>query len=232
MLTTALILAGGLGTRLRPLTDTIPKPLLPIQGKPILEHVVTQLRKHGVKSIILSIGYKHEEIQAYFGNGKKWGVTITYSIEDQPLGTGGAIRKAVGKTPLFVVWGDNLMDVEYSRLYAIYEQHNAPVTMTLTAREDVEHFGVAKMQGNNIISFVEKPARNQAPSNLINAGAIILQPECLSMLPLGKCSIEYDLYQKLKPGEIIAYIHEGQWFPTDTLEKYRFANENFRTLEF
>lgn len=230
MIDTAIILAGGLGTRLRPLTDEIPKPLLPLKGKPILQHVIENLQQHGVKQIILSIGYKAELITDYFKEGSQLGVNISYCLETEPLGTGGAVKKAAtGLTkPLFVVWGDNLMDVNYQELSQTYLKHKKPVTMVLTPREDVEHFGVAKLDEEKIISFVEKPKRSEAPSNLINAGAIILEPAGLNLLPPGKSSIEYDYYEKLAPGEITAHIHQGQWFPTDTLEKYALACQNFQ----
>ncbi|MEK6950413.1 MAG: HAD-IIB family hydrolase [Nanoarchaeota archaeon] len=229
MITTALILAGGLGTRLRPLTDTTPKPLLPIKGKPILQHALEQLKRQGLTNVILSIGFEWEKIKSYFQDGKEFGVTITYSIETEPLGTGGAVKKALSglAEPAFVIWGDNLMDIDYKQLYRTYLQHHSLVTMTLTPREDVENFGVAELQANKVLRFVEKPSREKAPSNFINAGAIVLEPSCLSFLPAGKSSIEYDLYERLKPGEITAYIHQGQWFPTDTLEKYSIACMDF-----
>jgi HAD superfamily hydrolase (TIGR01484 family) len=226
LIDTAIILAGGLGTRLRPLTDNTPKPLLPMKGKPIIQHTIEQLRDHGIKNIILSIGFKAEKIKEYFGDGKQLGVNISYSIEEEPLGTGGAIKKSCNNItePVFVVWGDNLMDINYTQLVNNHRKNNAEITMVLTSREDVEHFGVAKLEENKIISFVEKPNREDAPSNLINAGAIALNPSSLSILPEGKSSIEYDCYEKLAPlGKISYFKHQGQWFPTDTLEKYRDA---------
>jgi len=230
MIDTAIILAGGLGTRLRPLTYNIPKPLLPIKGQPIVEHAIKNMAQQGIKKIILSIGYKSETIQEYFGDGKKWGVHISYSLESNPLGTGGAIKKALGNLnqPVFVVWGDNLMDINYRELNSIHQKYKKLVTMVLTEREDVENFGVAKLEGERIISFVEKPKREDAPSNLINAGAIVLEPQGVKKIPQEQFSIEYDYYEKLKPGEIIAFIHKGQWFPTDTLEKYKHAEDNFK----
>ncbi len=230
MIDTAIILAGGLGTRLRPLTDDTPKPLLPMLGKPIVQHVIENLAKYGIKNVILSIGYGAEKIREHFGDGSTLGVSISYSIEEEPLGTGGAAKKAAQglNNPFFIVWGDNLMDINYIKLYKKYLQYKTSVTMTLTPREDVEHFGVAKVEQERVICFVEKPKREDALSNLINAGAIIVEPDALNILPKGKSSIEYDFYQKIAPGTIIAYIHPGQWFPTDTLEKYQIACLNFR----
>lgn len=229
---TAIIVAGGLGTRLRPLTEKTPKPLLPIRGKPIIEHTIINLRKHGVKKIILSVGYKAEKIKDYFKDGSKLGVKITYSIEEQQLGTGGATKKAAAKLrkPFFLIWGDNLSDVNFSKLQEKFAKNKTPAIMTLTPREDVEHFGVAKLKGGKIVSFVEKPRREEASSNLINAGVFIIGPVCLKILPKGKSSLERDCFEKLSPkGKVSAYLHGGQWFPTDTSEKYNYANFKFRT---
>ncbi len=230
VLDTAIIVAGGLGTRLRPLTDNTPKPLLPIRGKPIIEHVIRDLKKHGIKNIIISIGYKAEQVQEYFGDGSSLGVSISYALETEPLGTGGAVKSASKylKQPFFLVWGDNLMDVNFSRMEQEYLSTGAPLIMALTPREDVENFGVAKLEKNKIITFVEKPKREEAPSTLINAGAFIIDPSCLDLLPEGKSSIEKDCFEKLAPlGKIAAFIHQGQWFPTDTVEKYDHANAFF-----
>ena len=231
MINTAIILAGGLGTRLRPLTDETPKPLLPIKGLPMMEHMIKNMQQYGINNIILSIGYKAEQIKDYFGDGSKWSINISYSIENEPLGTGGAIKKAASelKKQFFLAWGDNLMNIDYDAMYKDYLRDAPQVTMALTPREDVEDFGVATLQESRIIGFVEKPKREDAPSDLINAGAFIVDPECLQILPEGKSSMEYDCFEKLAPlGEISAHIHKGQWFPTDTLEKYKDANDNFK----
>ncbi len=231
MITTAIILAGGLGTRLKPLTDEVPKPLIPIKNKPLLQHLIEHFHKCGVTNIILSVGYKEEQIKAYFEDGAKFGVKITYSPESLPLGTGGAIKKAAqGATqPFFLQWGDNLMDIDWREMEREYFRGDSPIIMALTPREDVENFGVAKLESNNIIAFVEKPRREEAPSNLINAGAFIIDPRVLEMLPEGKSSIEKEGFEKLAPwGKISAYIHHGQWFPTDTMEKYEIAKEQFQ----
>ena len=230
MVSTAIILVGGLGTRLRPLTDSTPKPLLPIHGKPIVEHTIRQLVKHGVKNIIISAGYKAEQVQDYFKDGLNLGVSMAYSIESEPLGTGGAVKKAAASIEgqFFLVWGDNLMDINYSQMREEFSASAAAILMALTPREDVENFGVAKLEKNKIIAFVEKPRREEAPSTLINAGAFIINTSCLEMLPEGKSSLEKECFEKLAPQEkISAYIHQGQWFPTDTLEKYHHANTFF-----
>lgn len=227
----AIILAGGLGTRLRPLTETTPKPLLLLKGKPMVQLCVDNLREHGVKEIIFSIGYKAEKIMNYFGNGEKFGVKIEYNIEKELLGTGGAVKEIVKKfgiTENFVlVWADNPADYDISGLIKQHEKTKAQITMTLTKREDVENFGVATLNGDKITGFVEKPKREEAPTNLINCGAFVVNPKALEILPDGKSSIERQCFEpKAKEGVLFAFVHEGYWFPTDTLEKYKFAEEN------
>jgi len=226
----AIILAGGLGTRLRPLTDKTPKPLLPIKGKPIIQYAIENLKKHEITNIILGISYHADKIKEYFGDGKQFGVNINYSVEEEPLGTGGAVKQAAKdiSDAFILLWGDNLTDINFSEMLKVHKRNNAKLTIALTPREDVEHFGVAKLDEEKIITFVEKPKREDAPSNLINAGAFIINPDILDILPDGKSSIEKDCFEKITAsGRVYAYNHKGQWFPTDTIEKYGEANKEW-----
>lgn len=226
----AIILAGGLGTRLRPLTDAIPKPLLLIKGRPIIEHAILNFKKHDIEEIILSIGYQADKIKEYFGDGAKWGVKIDYCIEDVPLGTGGAIKKAAQgiKETLVAINGDNLADFDWSEAISAHKKTGAKITLQLYPVEDVTKFGIARLEGNKIVEFVEKPTVEQAPSNLNNAGGYIFEPEVLEVLPDGFCMIEKDCFEKVAgQGVIFAYRHASQWYPTDTMEKYLLADEKF-----
>jgi mannose-1-phosphate guanylyltransferase len=226
----AIILAGGLGTRLRPLTDNTPKPLLPIKGKPIIEHAVNNFKKHGIKDIILSVGYRADRIKEYFGDGSEFGVNISYCIEDEPLGTGGAIKKAaenINKT-FIAINGDNLSDANWTEIIQAHKKNNAKITLGLYPVEDVTKFGIARLEGEKILEFIEKPSVEEAPSNLNNAGLYVMEPDVLDILPQGKSSIERDCFEKLSPkGIVYAYKHESQWFPTDDLEKYKKADTEF-----
>ena len=226
----AIILAGGLGERLRTLTDSTPKPLLKIKGKPIMQYAIENLKKHNIDDITIGISYHKEKIQDYFKDGNNLDVHIDYSIEETPLGTGGAVKQAAKdlKEPFILVWGDNLQDINWTAMIHAHKLYSAEITMALTEREDVEHFGVAELKGKQILNFIEKPKREDAPSNLINAGAFIIDPEVLKILPEGKSNIERDCFEKItKQGKVFAYIHDGQWFPTDTKEKYFEAEEKF-----
>lgn len=229
-MTTAIILAGGLGTRLRPLTDKTPKPLLPIKGKPILEHAINNFKRHKITDIILSIGYKADRIKEYFKDGSQLGANISYCIEDEPLGTGGAIKQASeGINEAFLaINGDNLADFDWTQMMKEHKENNAKITLALYPVDDVTQYGIAKLDGKKIVEFIEKPSKEQAPSNLNNAGAYIIEPETLKILPEGESSLERDCFEKLAgQGVVYAYIHKGQWFPTDTLEKYELADKEF-----
>lgn len=227
----AIILAGGLGTRLRPLTNETPKPLLLIDGKPIIEHAVDNFKKYGITDIILSIGYKADKIKDYFGDGSKFGVNISYCIEDEPLGTGGAIKKATKDIheTFLTINGDNLADFDWKEIIELHKRNNAKVTLSLFPVEDVTQFGIARLEGDKILEFIEKPTVEEAPSNLNNAGGYVIEPEVLDILSEGVSSIERDCFEKLaSKGVVYAHKHVGQWFPTDTLEKYELANKNFK----
>jgi mannose-1-phosphate guanylyltransferase len=229
-MTKAIILAGGLGTRLRPLTDKTPKPLLPVKGKPIIEHAIDNFRKHGIKDIILSIGYKADIIRGYFKDGSDFGVNISYCIEEEPLGTGGSLKESSkGATETFVaINGDNLADFDWTSMLQQHKETAAKITLALFPVEDVTQFGIARLDGKKIVEFIEKPKVEEAPSNLNNAGGYIFEPDALDILPEGKSSIERDCFEKLaSKGVVYAHTHNGQWFPTDTLEKYNKADEEF-----
>lgn len=225
----AIILAGGLGERLRPLTNNTPKPLLPIKGKPILEHAIDNFKKHGIKDIILAVSYRADKIKEYFGNGSKFGVNISYCIEDEPLGTGGAIKKASEniKETFIAINGDNVADFDWKSIIKFHKKKQARITLALYPVEDVTKYGIAELKEDRIINFIEKPTVEQAPSNLNNAGGYVMEPEALEILPDGKSSIERDCFEKFcgKYGSVYAFSHKGYWFPTDDIEKYKKAEK-------
>lgn len=230
----AIILAGGLGERLRPLTDKTPKPLLPIKGKSIIEHAINNFKKHKIKDIILAIGYKAEQIKEYFGDGSKFGVNISYCLEDEPLGTGGAIKKAsahINET-FIAINGDNLSDFNWTEMIKFHKENNAKLTLALFPVEDVTQFGIARLEGDKLMEFIEKPTPEQAPTNLNNAGGYVIEPDALDILPEGKSNIERECFEKLSPtGIVYAYKHNSQWFPTDDLEKYKKAAKEFNSIK-
>lgn len=227
----AFILAGGKGERLRPLTLKIPKPLIPVKGKPILEYNIEALANFGVKKVVLGLGYMAEKIKETFGDGSKFGIEIIYSIEKEFLGTGGALKLAEKEINgrFIMLNGDNLADFDFSNMLEVHERNSALGTITLVEVENVEQYGVAELKEEKIVRFVEKPKKEEAPSNLINAGAYILEKETIGLLPEGFCLIEETMFPALaEKARLYGYVHKGQWFPTDTHERLGKAEKEWK----
>jgi len=230
----AIIIAGGKGTRLKPITHEIPKPMVPLHDKPIMEHTIDLLKKYGVRDIIISVGFKGEKIKEYFGNGRKFGVNITYVEEEIPLGTGGPLRLAKEfLTETFVMCNaDELKNIDLFDMYMFHKECGGKATIALTTIEDPSTFGVAKLDGNKIVEFIEKPKRGTEPSKLINSGLYILEPEVIEYVPEGKSMIETDVFPKIaKEGKLFGYPFSGQWFDTGTLERYEQAIKEWRDID-
>jgi len=229
----AFILAGGKGTRLRPITYEIPKPMVLIHGRPLLEHTIELLKKHDIRDIILSIGYMGDKIREYFGNGSKLGVKITYVEESEPTGTAGALKLAkplLENCNFIMINGDNLYKIDYSEMIQASLANGAVSTIALTTVPDPTKFGVAKMKGTKIVDFVEKPKLEDAPSNLINAGIYIFTPKIFEYIPDKHFSmIETEVFPKLiKEEQFYGYVMEGQWLPAGTLEEYEQAIKEWK----
>ena len=230
----AFILAGGEGTRLKPITKEIPKPLIPIHDKPILQHTLDLMKKFNIKDIIISIGYKGEKIKEYFGNGKQFGVNITYVEEKEPLGTAGPLKLAKNMlTETFVMCNaDELKDIDLVDMFLFHKEMKCAATIALTTVEDPSKYGVAKLQRNRILEFVEKPKKEDAPSNLISSGLYILEPEVIDMVADGKSMLEEDVFPQLAmDGKLFGYPFSGQWFDTGTLERYEKAIKEWEDIE-
>lgn len=234
----AVILAGGLGTRLRPITYEIPKALIPIHGRTITEHLLDLLKKYDVKDTILCIGYLKDKIKDYFKDGSQFGVSIGYVEEDKALGTAGPVKLACSKFPksfreTFIVSnGDELKDINLDEMYALHKKKKALVTIALTKVEDPSKYGVAKLDGNSILEFVEKPKKEDAPSNLINSGFYMMEPEVIKMIPNGFSMFEKDIFPKLAgQGKLFGYPFEGQWFDIGNMERYEDAIKGWRNIE-
>ena len=233
-ITQAFVLAGGKGERLKPLTDKIPKPLVKVKGKRILEYSVELLVKHGVKEIILGVGHMHEQIQEYFGDGSKFGISIVYSVETEPLGTGGALKQAekMLNEKFFMLNGDNIADYDLTEQVKTHNENSATATLSITEVEDVSSYGVAKLENEKIIEFVEKPSKENAPSNFVNAGCYVIEKESLSLMPNDFNLIEKTMFPKLaEQGKLFSFKHKGYWFTTDTIELIQKAEEGLKNLK-
>ena len=225
----AVILVGGKGTRLRPLTLNTPKCMIEIQGKTVTEHLFDLLKNYGIRDIIMSIGYLKEKVKEYYGDGSKFGVNITYE-EDEPLGTAGPLRLAKDylKDSFIVTNGDELKTINIPRMFRLHKRKDALATIALTSVTDPTQYGVAKVSGSRILEFVEKPKAEEAPSNLINSGFYIMEPEAIEMIPNGFSMLEKDVFPKLaKEGRLRGFLSEGQWFDIGTLERYETAKKKW-----
>ena len=184
----AIILVGGEGLRLRPLTCNVPKPMVPIVNKPFLEHMIDNLKRHDIHEIILAICYLSEHIQQHFGDGSDFGVKMTCAFENTPLGTGGAIKNAEAflDGPFVVCNGDIFTDLDLTAMIKSHREYGAKATIALTPVEDPTAYGVVETDAKNgVKAFVEKPSLDRVTSNLINAGTYVLEPEVLDFIPSG-----------------------------------------------
>jgi mannose-1-phosphate guanylyltransferase len=224
----AIVLAGGEGTRLRPLTWTTPKPLLPIVNRPFLEHQLSWLAGHGVTEVVLSLGYKSD---AFAGRSFS-DLPLQVAAEPEPLGTAGAIRfaaEAGGVTSRFLVCnGDVLTDLDVSALVRFHEECEAEATIALTRVDDPSAFGVVPTdEEGRVLRFVEKPPPGEAPTDWINAGTYVLEPSVLDDIPSGRAvSIERETFPGLldRGGRLFALPSPAYWLDIGTPAKYLEAN--------
>ena len=227
----AVVLVGGFGTRLRPLTFTTPKPMLPVGHRPIIENLVTMLSSAGVDEVVLALGFKPEPFMAAFPDGTCAGVSLHYAVEPEPLDTGGAIRFAADHAGIdetfVVVNGDVLTDLDVSRLVAFHRDKGAEATLHLTPVDDPSAYGVVDLADDGRVRrFVEKPAPGTAPSNLINAGTYVFEPSVLARIPTGrKVSIERETFPTIvDDGGLYALSTDDYWIDTGRPDTYRQAN--------
>ena len=228
----AIILAGGKGTRMRPLTYEMPKPMIPLKGKPLIQHIIELCRKYEIREIILSIGYMGDKIRDHFGDGGHLGVDIKYVEEKEEMGTAGPLLLAKQHLngPFLMFNGDVLSNIDLTDFIGFHSEQNALATIALTQVEDTSSFGVARLKGHRIVGFIEKPKGGE-DSKLINAGVYILQPEVLGYIPKGKSMLERDVFPKLaEEGKLFGYPFDGQWFDTGTPEAYERAIKNWKGI--
>jgi mannose-1-phosphate guanylyltransferase len=225
----AMILAAGEGARLRPLTEYIPKCMVPINGKPILEYNIEWLRRFGIREVMINLYHLPKVITDYFGDGSRWGIKITYSIEKEVLGTAGGVKNVEWffDGPFLIWYGDNLSTCNLSRLQTFHQAKGGVATMTLFYREDVSASGIVGIDdGDRILRFLEKPRPDQFFSHWVNAGIYLLEPSVLNCIPdIGAPDFSKDIFpvliasgQSLYGYRLIG--HEGLWWidtPDDLL---------------
>lgn len=222
----AVVLVGGTGTRLRPLTFSTPKPLLPIANVPFLERQLQWLADYGVDEAVLSLGYMPDAFTEHFGDERFGDMKLRFVVEHEPLGTAGGIRyAAVGiNERVLVCNGDVLTDLDLAAFVAFHEARGAEATISLARVDDPSAFGVVPTrEDGEVIAFVEKPPREQAPTNWINAGTYVLEPSVLSSIPPRlNVSIEREVFPRMleRPGRLYAMRSEGYWLDIGTPSKY------------
>lgn len=234
----AVILVGGEGRRLRPLTDTRPKPMMPLVDRPFVAHQLDLLRRHGVTDIIFSCGYRPDALRAYFGDGDAMGVRLRYVVDPEPLGTAGAIQNAgglIGEGPLLVLNGDILTDLDLTDLIARHRRAGAVGTIALTPVDDPSAFGLVRLRDDLAVEeFVEKPTAEQLRPGepfRINAGTYVLERSVLDMIPPGvACSIEREVFPRMaERGRLFGYPSDCYWRDIGTPTSYLAAHHDVLT---
>jgi mannose-1-phosphate guanylyltransferase len=227
----AIILVGGKGTRLRPLTYETPKQMLPLVGVPMIECVLEALARHGVTDAVLSLGYLPDRFTEAYPTNQIKGVHVTYAVEPEPLDTAGAIRFAADFVDVdgtfLVVNGDVVTDLDVTALLNFHREHEAEATIALHPVEDPSHFGVVPTaEDGRVLAFVEKPPREEAPTNLINAGTYVFEPRALDRIAAtGRVSVERETFPALAAaGTLFAMADHAYWLDTGTPQLYLQAN--------
>jgi mannose-1-phosphate guanylyltransferase len=222
----AVILAGGEGTRLRPLTLSVPKPVVPVVDRPFLRHQLDLLATIGVTDIVFSVAYRPERVQAVFGDGSGLGRRIHYAVEDTPLGTGGAVKNAEAHLDdVTVVFnGDVLTDVDLPAVVRAHRETGAAATIVLTPVPNPSAYGLVETDaGGRILRFIEKPDPSQITTDTINAGIYVLNTSTLDLMPPGvNHSIERAFFPALiaRGDRMTGFVHRGYWIDIGTPEKY------------
>lgn len=222
----AVILAGGEGTRLRPLTLGTPKPVVPVVDRPLLQHQLDLLATVGVREVVFSVAYKPERLESVFGDGGRLGCSIVYAVEETPLGTGGAVKNAEPflDQRTIVFNGDILTDVDLAGVLELHERSKAAATIVLTPVPNPAAFGLVETdEGGRVRRFIEKPDPAQITSNNINAGIYVLETRALELIPPAvNHSIERGFFPSLiaRGDRVMGHVHPGYWIDVGTPEKY------------
>ncbi len=220
----AILLAGGLGTRLRKAVSDRPKPMADVCGRPFMEYLLMELKSHGISEIVMAVGYKGNMVEDYFGDGSRWGLGIAYSYEETPLGTAGAIRNAQGhltENDFLVLNADTFYRAVYGDVITLFQQDDYDMTLVLREVSDISRYGSVRVEGSRVSGFNEK--EDVARPGLINGGIYVMNKEVLSDIPLGvKCSLEHEMIPAmLETGKKIgAVVNNGYFIDIGVPEDY------------
>lgn len=236
----AMILAAGLGTRLRPITYELPKPMVPVLGRPVMQHIVELLARHGFREVVANLHYFPDTIRHHFGDGSAWDLELTYSFEDELLGTAGGVRSVAeffGDEPFLVISGDALTDIDLSAMRDFHASHDGIATLALKQVPDTREYGVVILGSDGRIQgFQEKPDPAEALSDLGNCGIYMFDPEIFDYFPSGRSAANseiegfadwaLDVYPALLENDAPFYGHtiEDYWNDVGSLDEYRQGN--------
>ncbi|MBC9784734.1 nucleotidyltransferase family protein [Heliobacterium chlorum] len=222
----AVIMAGGLGSRLRPLTDSMPKPMVPIHGRPAMEYAVNLIKQYGIQEIAVTLCYQPKIITNYFGDGSRFGVRFHYYMETEPLGTAGSVKQAQDflTEPFLVISGDGITDIDLGKVIDHHQETQALATMALTQVEDPTQFGIVITdKDGRIRRFIEKPKPEEVFSNTINTGIYVMEPEIFQHIPNGFYDFSKQLFPRLlaEGRPFYGVRADGYWKDIGTMEQYR-----------
>lgn len=222
-----ILMVGGLGSRLRPLTEEIPKPMLKVGNKPILQTIVEKFAEYGFSEIVMCVNYKSHIIQDYFGDGSAFGVTITYIFEEERMGTAGALSllKTLPNDPFFVMNGDLLTNINFDHLYNYHLTQNAMATMCVREYDFQVPYGVVNMEGNTILSIQEKPVHKF----FVSAGIYMLNPETIQYIPKKQFYDMPSLFETLikQCQKAVSFPIREYWLDIGQMEEYERANQEY-----
>src|SRR5919198_509731 len=229
----AVVMAGGEGSRLRPLTINRPKPMVPLVDRVVMAHIIELLKVHGITEIVVTVQYLANVIQDYFGDGSQFGMHIAYSREEQPLGTAGSVKNAehLLQEPFMVISGDALTDFDLSKIIAFHNAREALATLTLTRVPNPLEYGVIIVdEEGEVKQFLEKPSWGEVFSDTVNSGIYVLEPEVLKYIPVGKVADwSKDVFPQMlrKNDPIFGCVAEGYWTDVGTIEEYMRACRDY-----
>ncbi|PIZ63945.1 nucleoside-diphosphate-sugar pyrophosphorylase [Candidatus Roizmanbacteria bacterium CG_4_9_14_0_2_um_filter_39_13] len=230
---TAVILAGGRGTNLRPYTYEIPKPMLPVKGTPILEHLIYELKKNDVTDIIIAISYLGHKIKEYFGNGEKFGVNIQYSEEQENLLTGGALLKIKSKLQndtFFVIHGDILTNMSFREFVQFHKNQGSVATVALATSDKPTEFGQIILQGTRLKKFYPNTEKSGMKSLLVHSGIYAFEPAIFKYFPKDKkrFALEDVIRNLIEDQNVSGFVFEGKWFDVGDPKDYERAIKEFK----
>lgn len=225
---TVVIMAGGMGLRLRPLTENTPKPMLPVGGKPMVQHTIESLREEGFVNFVLAINYLGNQIEEYFGDGSDLGVRVAYVKEEQPLGTGGALSLLEGNlaSPIVLVNGDVLLSARLAHMLTYHHSHSADITVGVKVLDTQIPFGVIEIEGDRIVAMQEKPVYR----DFINAGVYVLEPAVISSIPpLTRLDMPDLVAEWLGQGKVFAYPMHESWRDLGHIDDLELARQDYES---